>query len=80
MSSFIWKKLGSLELTLSTISLKAYDGRPSKPQGLYQNVPIELGKNKVHINIEVIDAPLDYNILLGRSFMYVMKAVTSCVF
>jgi len=30
--------------------------------------------------IEVIDAPLDYNILLGRNFMYAMKVVASSVF
>lgn len=34
-----------------------------------------MGEKKVHIDIEVIDAPLDYNILLGRSFMYAMKAI-----
>lgn len=80
MSSFVWKKLGSPYLTPSTISLKEYDGQPSKPQGLYQNVLIELSGKKVHINIKVIDVPLDYNILLGHSFMYVMKAVTSSIF
>lgn len=31
MYSFIWKNLGSIELTPYTISLKDYDGRPSKP-------------------------------------------------
>jgi len=80
MSSFIWKKPVSPKLTPSTISLKAYDGHPSKPQGLHQNVPIELGGKKVHIDIEVIDAPLDYNILLGRNFMYAMKSIASSVF
>jgi len=80
MSSFVWKKLGSLEIILSTISLKDYDVRPSKSQGLYQNFPIELGGNKLHINIEFIDAPLDYNILLGRSFMYAMKAIAPSIF
>jgi len=34
----------------------------------------------VLIDIEVVDAPLDYNILLGRSYMYAMKAVSSLVF
>jgi len=80
MSSFVWNKLGSPELTPSAISLEAYDGRPSKPQGLYQNVPVKLGGKKVYIDIEVIDAPLDYNIILGRSFMYAMNAVASSVF
>jgi len=41
---------------------------------LYQNVPIELEGKMVLIDIEVVDAPLNYNILLGRSYMYAMKA------
>jgi hypothetical protein len=32
------------------------------------------------IDIEVIDASLDYNILFGHSYMYAMKAVASSVF
>lgn len=32
------------------------------------------------LDVEVIDAPLDYNILSGHSFMYAMKAVCSSVF
>jgi hypothetical protein len=34
----------------------------------------------VCIYIEVIDAPLDYNIILGLNFMYAMKAIASSVF
>ena len=32
------------------------------------------------INMEVVDAPLDYNNLLGCSFMYAMKVVTPFIF
>jgi hypothetical protein len=80
MSKIVWKKLGSPELVPSTITLRAYDGRPSSPEGLFQNVPIELGGKTILIDIEVIDAPLDYNILFGCSYMYAMKAVASSVF
>ena len=34
----------------------------------------------VHIEIEVLDAHLDYNILLGWSYMYAMSAIASSVF
>ena len=64
----------------STITLRAYDGRPSQPEGLYQNVPIELAGKSVLIDVEVVDAPRDYNIILGRSFMYAMKVNASSVF
>jgi hypothetical protein len=69
-----------LELVPSAITLRAYDGRPSSPKFLFQNVPIELGGKTILIDIEVIDTPLDYNILFGRSYMYVMKAVSYSVF
>ena len=32
------------------------------------------------IEVEVIDAPLDYNLLLGRNWTYAMSAITSIVF
>jgi hypothetical protein len=80
ISKTVWQKLGSLELIPSAITLRAYDGRPSSPKGLFQNVPVELGGKNILINIEVIDAQLNYNILLGRSYMYAMKVVASSVF
>jgi hypothetical protein len=80
MSKVVWKKLGSPELVPSTITLRAYDGRPSSPEGIFQNVPVELGGKTILIDIEFIDAPLDYNILFGCSYMYAMKVVASSVF
>jgi hypothetical protein len=80
MSKLLWKKLGSPELVPSSITLRAYDGRPSSPEGLFQNVHVELGGKTILIDIEVIDAPLDYNILFGRRYMYAMKAIASSVF
>ena len=32
------------------------------------------------IEVEVIDAPLDYNLLLGRSWTYAMSSIASVVF
>jgi hypothetical protein len=80
MSKDIWQKIGSPELVPSTITLRAYDGRPTSSTRLCQNVPIELGGKSILIDIEVIDAQLDYNILFGRNYMYAMKAIASSVF
>jgi hypothetical protein len=41
---------------------------------------MELGGKTILIDIEVIDAQLDYNILFRCSYMYAMKAVESSVF
>jgi hypothetical protein len=80
MSKSVWQKLGFPELLPSAITLRAYDGRSASPEGIFQNVPIELGGKTVLIDIEVIEAPLEYNILLGRTYMYAMKAVASSIF
>jgi hypothetical protein len=80
MSKIVWKKLGSPQLIPSSITLRAYDGQPSSPEGIFQNFPIELEGKTILINIEVIDTPLNYNILFGCSYMYVMKDVASYVF
>ena len=43
-------------------------------------VPITLSGKTVLIDIEVVNAQLDYNLLLGRSYMYAMRAVASTFF
>jgi len=69
MSKFLWKNLGSPELKPYDITLRAYDRHPSAPVGLYPSVLVKLARKLVLIDIEVLDAQLDYNILLGRSYM-----------
>ena len=39
-----------------------------------------MGGKSVSIHIEVIDAPLDYNLLLGRNWFYDMQALASTIF
>jgi hypothetical protein len=68
------------ELIPSPITLIYYEGCPSSPEELFQNVPVKLEGKTILIDIEVIDAPLDYNILFGRSYMYAMKVVASSMF
>jgi hypothetical protein len=80
MYKMVWQKLGYREFIPSAITLRAYDGQPSSPEGLFQNFPVELRGKTILIDIEVIDASLDYNILFGHSYMYVMKVVPSSVF
>ena len=79
MSKNVWQKLGAPELKPSIITLRAYDGRPSTHVGLFQNVPVSLAGKTVHIDIKVLDAHLDYSILLGRSYMYTMYAIESSI-
>jgi hypothetical protein len=80
MSKTVWHKHGSPDLVPSSITLRAYDGRTSSPEGLFQNVPVELVGKTILIDIEFIETSLDYNILFRRSYMYAMKVVTSSMF
>ena len=80
MSTLVWQKLGSPILQLSSTNMRAYDGHPTKAQGILPHVPITLDGKTVLIDIEVVNAQLDYNLLLGRSYMYAMRVVASSVF
>ena len=78
--TFVWKKRGSPTLQPSTTALRAYDGHSTKAQGILLNVSVSLADKMVLIDIEVINAQLYYNLLLGSSYMYAMRVVASIVF
>ena len=79
MSALVWKKIKSPDLACSTITLRVWDGHASQPIGLFRNCPITLAGKTVCVDVEVIDAPLDYNILLGHSYTYAMSVVPFAV-
>jgi hypothetical protein len=72
--------LGSPQLTTSETILKSFDGHFFKPQGTFPSLPIELAGKTATIEVEVINANLDYNLLLGRTWFYAMKALASSLF
>jgi len=80
MSIQCWRSLGSPTLNQSPTILKAFDGRGFHPFGILQDLPIGVEGKTVSLDVEVVDAPLDYNLLLGRSWSYAMTAVISSVF
>ena len=65
MSYSCWQALGSPTLTASKTVLKAFDGHLFTPHGIFATFPIELGGKIVTVEVEVVNAPLDYNLLLG---------------
>jgi hypothetical protein len=67
MSLDCWKGLKSPGLNQSPTMLRTFDGRGFRPHGLLQYLAIQLGGKFVFVDVEVVDAPLDYNLLLGRS-------------
>lgn len=58
-----WKTLGSLPLSRSPTMLKAFDGCTYTPCGILSNLKIRLGGKTIIVEVEVVDGPLDYNIL-----------------
>ena len=80
MSLSCWKGLGSPELSKSVTMLTAFDGRSFRPHGILRSLKVHLGGNTVAIEVEVVDVPLDYNLLLGRNWMYSMQAIASSLF
>ena len=80
MSSACWKAIGSPALNLSPNALEAFDGRESKPLGVLAILPITLQGKTVNVEVEIVDAKLNYNILLGRSWTHAMLCILSTLF
>jgi hypothetical protein len=80
MSLACWKAIGQPALSPSPTLLTAFDGRSFRPHGIIPSFPVQLGGKTVCVEVEVVDAPLDYNLLLGWSWTYAMQAVVATVF
>jgi hypothetical protein len=59
-----WKALGSPKLDTFATLLKTFNEHMFQPHGILIALPIELGGKTVSIVVEVVDAPLEYNLLL----------------
>ena len=60
------KALGSPELVPSNTLLTAFDGRSFCPHGILPDFEIKLVGKVVSVEVEVIDAPLDYHFAFGK--------------
>jgi hypothetical protein len=80
MSLVCWKAIGSPSLNESQNTPKAFNGSDFKPYGVLTSLPITLEGKTVQVKVEVFDAPLDYNLLLGRSWIDSMHTIVSTLF
>jgi hypothetical protein len=80
MSLACWKAIGQPELSLSPTLRTMFDGRSFRPHRLIPSFPVQLGGKIVCVEVEVVNAPLNYNLLLGRSWNYTMHAVVATFF
>jgi hypothetical protein len=67
MSLACWKAIGHPALSPSPTLLTTFDGHSFRPHGIIPSFPVQLGGKTMCVKVEVVDASLDYNILLGRS-------------
>ena len=75
-----WRAIGSPDINHSHTTLKDFNGCEFPPYGLLPSLQIELGRKSFSIHFQVVDAPLDYNLLLGRNWFYAMQDVASSIF
>jgi hypothetical protein len=80
MSLECWKAIGQPFLSLSPTLLMTFDGHLFQTHGIIHSFAMKLGGNIVYVKVEVVDATLDYNVLIGRSWTYVMHAMVMIVF
>jgi hypothetical protein len=80
MSLACWKAIRKPILSPSPTLLTTFDDHSFQPHGIIPSFPVLLGGKTVCVEVEVVDAPLDYNLLLGRSWTYSMQVVVTTVF
>jgi hypothetical protein len=80
MSLVCWKALGSLTLSQSPTMLTSFDYHSFHPHGILLAFLVQLGGKIVEVDVVVVDAPLDYNLLLGHNWNYAMTTIVSFVF
>jgi hypothetical protein len=80
MSLVCWKALDSLSLSQSPTMLTIVDSHSFCPHGILPAFLVQLGGKTVEVDVKVVDAPLNYNLLLGCNWNYAMIVVISSVF
>jgi hypothetical protein len=80
MSLAFWKAISQPILSPFPTLLTAFDVHSLIPHGIILVFPMQLGGKTVCVKVEVVDAPLDYNLLLGRTWTYEMHVVVATVF
>jgi hypothetical protein len=80
LSSFAWQVLGFPQLVSVMQNLLAFNRRTSQPLGTLPQFPITLGGKTIFIDVMVVQDPLDFSLILGRDYVYAMKAIVSTLF
>jgi hypothetical protein len=77
MSLVCWKALNSLTLSQSPTILTSFEGHSFLPHGILPTFSIHLCRKTMEVDVMVVEAPLDYNLLLGCNWTYDMTTIAS---
>ena len=80
LSSTTWQALGLPPLVPITQNMLAFNRETNQPLDILPKLPIALGGKIVYIDMMVVQGPLDFNLLLGCDYVYVMEALISSLF
>jgi hypothetical protein len=80
LSSAAWYALGCPQLAPVTKNLLPFNRRTSQPLGILPQFSVTLGGKTVFIDVMVVRDPLDFALVLGRDYVYAMKAIVSTLF
>jgi hypothetical protein len=80
LSSVAWYALGCPQLAPVTQNLLAFNRRTKQPLGILPQFCVTLGGKTVFIDVMVVRDPLDFSLILGRDYVYAMKALVSTLF
>ena len=64
----------------TTCQLLSFDRRTTIYLGILAQTPVTFGGKTVLVDFMVIEDPLDFNMLLGRDYVYAMQVVVSTFF
>jgi hypothetical protein len=75
-----WKTIGSPTLSKSMTMLITFDGHLFLPQEILPSFLVQLGGKTMEVDVKVVDAPLDYNLLLWSNWTSSMTIILSSIF
>jgi hypothetical protein len=75
-----WKAIDQPIFSPSPTLLTTFDGNSFRPHGIIPSFHVQLGGKTMCVEVEVVDAPLDYNLLLGRSWTHTVVATVFRLF
>jgi hypothetical protein len=80
MSLACWKAIGQPNLSSSSTLLTTFDSHSFRPHGIILSFPVQLEGKTMCVEVEVVDVPLTYNILLEQNWTYAMTSIVSTIF